>query len=202
MTRCTPLCWGLRCTLRCSQALGPTIRPDPCWEPWPEPLLWFAEHAMGEEVVGGGGGRYQVVGAVREPHPGRGRGAGQEACQPTQLIWHLGSKISKNALVQFVAARSANEKLVTEWYYQLWPLAWCCELLSLFCQSRLISVILCGILCHAAGIELKTYIAKLGDAIIRGRVTGTAKLFVEVKHGNKLGLSWAKLSSAQTGTGT
>jgi len=27
-------------------------------------------------LVGCGGGRYQVVGAVREPHPGKGRGAG------------------------------------------------------------------------------------------------------------------------------
>jgi len=42
---------------------------------------------MGEVVVGGGGGRYQVVlgcgggryqvvGVVREPHPGKGLGAG------------------------------------------------------------------------------------------------------------------------------
>ena len=47
VTKWTPLCWGRRWTFLWSQALGPTIRPEPCWEPWPDPLLWFAEHAMG-----------------------------------------------------------------------------------------------------------------------------------------------------------
>ena len=29
MTRCTPRCWGLRCSFRLSQALGPMVRPEP-----------------------------------------------------------------------------------------------------------------------------------------------------------------------------
>ena len=44
---------------------------------------------MGE---GKGGGRYQVVGTVREPHPGRARGAGYELGQPTRLMGDLGSR--------------------------------------------------------------------------------------------------------------
>ena len=71
VTRWTPLCWGLRWTLRCSQALGPTMRPEPWWEPWPEPLLWFAEQAMelvGEVVV------EDYQGGKGETHPGEGGG--------------------------------------------------------------------------------------------------------------------------------
>ena len=33
VTRWTPRCCGRRWTLRCSQAFGPTMRPEPCWEP-------------------------------------------------------------------------------------------------------------------------------------------------------------------------
>ena len=47
VTRWTPRCCGRRWTFLWSQALGPTMRPEgPCWDPWPDPLLWLAEHAM------------------------------------------------------------------------------------------------------------------------------------------------------------
>jgi len=50
VTRWTPLCWGRRWTLRWSQAFGPTISPEPCDDPWPEPLLCVAEQAMDPET--------------------------------------------------------------------------------------------------------------------------------------------------------